>query len=150
MPKKPTSNIILAVIIKFVFDLVYEGVSKADPSILYSVNWSIAYNFIDYGFLSAILLQLFFSVNNNAFLTCSLGYWVAACWELGFINSSIDEYKEALSTGGFYISQVIGLICGLIVYWFIFDFKQNKKKKWISITLIKLRKSYRKYCGLLF
>lgn len=148
MPKKPTSNIISALIIKVVFDWVYEGFAKADPSILYSVNWSIAYNFIDYGFLSAILLQIFFVVDRKAYLTCSLGYWVAACWELGFINSPIDEYKEALSTGGLYISQVIGVICGLIVYWFIFDFKQHKRNRWILVTFIKIQRLYRKFYGL--
>lgn len=128
------------VIIKLVFDWVYHYLSGVYPAIMMSVNWSIAYNFIDYMFLSAVLLHIFFLIDSDKlkwnwllkiknlskffFFMGSMSYWLIAWMEMWFINSSLEEYQAGLLVGGIYWTHIASAIVGLITFMATYEFRR--------------------------
>ena len=139
---------IIIVIIKILFDWTYHYLSGVYPGIMYSVNWSVAYYFIEYMFISTILLHIFFLVEQKKiqpkwllkgktvlkffFFIGSLSYWLMGWVQLWFINSSVEVWQDGLFTNGIYWTHVASAICGLITFMATYEYKRRYPKySWI-------------------
>lgn len=133
---------LIPAVIKIAFDIIHESVDDTS-----SVEWSIAYNFVDYVFISAALMLTSFIAEKDhevprwvvrcrkivvpSCVIASIGYWVIACIELTYIGESRSVYDDA-NGDGFYSAQGFTIVCSLIFYTFVYIGKTKKESiKWI-------------------
>ncbi len=131
---------IIIVIIKILFEIIYEGVGEAFPQIMFSVNWTIAYNFIDYMCFSSVAMYMFFLISSDKkfpnwiskgklflqglFFMASMSYWLIAWVELWFINATVEVYQAGLMGGTLWWANAASLIIGFITFYAIYEFKR--------------------------
>ena len=132
---------IIIVIIKILFEILYEGVGEVYPQIMYSVNWSIVYNFIDYMCFSSVAMYMFFLISSDKkfpnwvnkgkmvfqglFFMASMSYWLLAWVELWFINTPFETYQAGLMGGGLWWAHIASIVIGVITFAATFEFKRT-------------------------
>lgn len=132
---------IIIVIIKILFEIFYEGIGELLPQIMYSVNWSIAYNFIDYMCFSAVSMYMYFLISSDKtfpkwvnkgkmflqglFFMASMSYWLMAWVELWFIGSTLEVYQAGLIGGGLWWANAVSIIIGFVTFLGTFQFKRK-------------------------
>lgn len=131
---------IIIVVIKILFEILYEVVGEAFPQIMFSVNWSIAYNFIDYMCFSSVAMYMYFLISSDKkfpkwvsnyklflqglFFMASMSYWMLAWVELWFINAPLEVYQDGLMGGGLWWANSASMIIGVVTFFGTFNFKR--------------------------